>query len=428
MAFPMQPSSTSPRAKATRTKERRREQARGTGLGHPDVGAECRIPCVGRSVVLDADEGAPSGRGIDRVHPEERGSGAVHEPELLRRLRDGPDREELRELVRRLDANAPALSFHTEVAFGTFTLKYSTALRVWMMASGSDNFQRTPDILTWPGSTEIPAPQQTTHVCYDFDVDAAGNVVVLPDGIDAIQECSSAGVWNVHLAPFGGISADLGNVVYDAFSGRWIATSRDGSNAPVTIGSTDRVTWARITRPAFTGASVATLGSGSTVLAGNIVAQGFNGTNVQFSHSADGGTTWSAPQTFALGFAQDTGVDRYPKPIWNGSYWLACASSSGTASKIFKSTDGITWTNVATFANASVKSIAAIGDLWLGVTHFREMAISTDGGVTWRFGDRKLPTQPSLVMSNGLRFVITCQGSKLYPGGTAFGNGLAVLT
>lgn len=327
--------------------------------------------------------------------------------------------------------NAPALTFHDEVSIvNRLTMKYSAALRKWLSAGGTDGFERTGDILLWPGVTEIPVPQRDTRECYDFDVDPSGNIVVIPDGIDAVQECNAAGTWALQLAVFGGLAFATGNVVYDAFSGRWIAMSQQNAVAPPTIASTDRVTWAPLTPPALSGSSIPTLGSGSTNLAGNIVVQGFNGTNVQFSHSADGGTTWSAPQTFALGFTQYAAIDRYPKPVWNGSYWLAVAFSSGTASKVFKSTDGITWTNVATFANAQLVCLSAIGELWIAVTSGGEQLVSTDGGATWRWCDRKISTGGpliNLVAANGMRFVVT-SGAKIYPGGTAFGSGLAAAT
>lgn len=327
----------------------------------------------------------------------------------------------------------PALTFHTEVAqVNVYALKYSQALRKWLFCGGIDGFERTSDILLWPGATEIPSPQRCTCEAYDFDVDPAGNIVVVPDGIDAIQECSAAGTWALHTTVHGGTAYASPNVVFDVFSGRWITISKLVGNAPLTYSSTDRATWTQlIAPPAFTASSIATIGSGSTTLAGNLVAQGFTfgGTNVQFSHSVDGGTTWSAPQTFALGFALGNPW-RYPKPIWNGSYWLAVAFSGGTASKVFKSTDGATWTNVATFANTAICSIAAIGELWLGATPQGEQLVSTDGGTTWKYSDRKISTGGpalGLVVTNGQRFVITSQ-AKVYPGGTAFGSGLAVAT
>ncbi len=400
-----------------------------------DFAPDADYPAGGNSWNGQATKVSPPGASSVGLSPNQGNAAQYHNYLHNRRVVEGNSAKAA--IAASLDwtGQAPALSFHTEVTVSNpLAMKYSPTLRKWLACGGTDGFKRTADVLTWPGATEIPAPQRTTHECYDFDVDPSGNIVVVPDGIDAVQECDAAGTWALHLAPFGGLAFATGNVVYDAFSGRWIAMSQEVAVSPPTIGSTDRVTWSTLTTPGLSGGSFPTLGSGSTVLSGNIVVQGFNGTNVQFSHSSDGGTTWSTPQTFALGFTQAlASTQRLPKPVWNGSYWLAVAFSSGTASKVFKSVDGVTWTNVATFANAAITSIACMGDLWLGATVAAEYLVSTDGGVTWKWGDRKLvaspstSTLPSLVMTDGIRFLLASQ-SKVYPGDTAFGNGLAVAT
>jgi hypothetical protein len=150
---------------------------------------------------------------------------------------------------------APALTFHTDVTTGFTALafvKYSAALRKWLYCGGVDGFSRSQDIAGAAGSTEVVGGAvAVSNESYDFDVDATGNIVIAPDAIDAVQECSAAGTWTRHLAVTGGTSLATPSIVWDAFSGRWIIASVLAGGM-VLISSTDRVTWAALPHPGLT--------------------------------------------------------------------------------------------------------------------------------------------------------------------------------
>ena len=161
---------------------------------------------------------------------------------------------------------------------------------------------------------------------------------------------------------------------------------------------------------------------------GRIVMQGVVGTNVQFSKSDDGGVTWSAPVTIALGFTWAANQNN-PKPVWTGSRWVAIATDRTTKTRVFSSTDGVTWTSV--LLNSAFGNIQCAGELLLMTSTLANgsMAFSTDGGATWRWSDVVLPLSDVTiwVAFNGQRFAIFGTSSKVYVG-HAIGSGVSAVT
>lgn len=320
----------------------------------------------------------------------------------------------------------PALGFVAQVTLATVVdcMKYDAFSRKWMglNAQVNDMFLRTTNPAVWSTVTEISGGALTTRPCWDFDIDPAGNVLVVDDQIDGTKACTAAGVWTKVTGAIGNDPVKP-NLVYDPVSTLWcVAFRNSGSGVPRVRTSTNRGTsWTIRTTPVgIPTPSEITLGTNKT---GRIVMQAFSGTNGYFAYSDDGGVTWSAATTHALGFTAVSPTYYNAKPIWNGTHWLA-KFNDATGCKVFSSPDGATWTAVATLANTPIRSIAALGALWCGITTASDIVYSTDAGVTWRGADTRAFSAHS-VYSNHLRFIAT-GGSFCYIG-PGIGRGGAVL-
>lgn len=323
---------------------------------------------------------------------------------------------------------------------GTFRGHYSAARREWYLAGVSDMFIRSRDPFHFPATTEISVGAQFGvggMTTFDFDVAPNGDVVILTDTIDGVQEWNAAGpTWTKHTGTLGN-DPDQPSIRYAVTQGWWVAAYRYAAGPGTAVAtSTDRgATWTNRTMPAGmpAGATVVISSDGAGVL----VMQGFNSTNVYFSRSTDGGVTWSAVVTKALGVAPEKAGDAncYARPVWNGSVWLACASHVGSGAWVWTSPDGLTWTQTAHFTDATISLdwYSAIGGVMIAMLTdgTREyLAVSTDAGVTWKYGDVAFKVsgaaRPATIVRGSQRFIFPGISTSVWIGSACAGPVTAV--
>ncbi len=326
-----------------------------------------------------------------------------------------------------------ALTFHTDVDTGAATfgvVKYSDATQKWHALGDTvnDYFESTQKILEWPGTSEIPAPQLTANVAWDFDIDAAGNAVLVDQLEDNTRSRTAAGAWTLNVGT--GAVTIAPCILYEPVSGNWVLASQVGAEIKVRTSTNLFASYTDRTEPTFNVLGIVTGMAHNG--AGRIVMQSIQGTNVQFSYSDDGGVTWSAPSTHALGFtyAIAAGV-RFPRPVFVGSKWVAVGVNNTTGvTRVFNSADGITWTAVADLASVALSHIAGIGGIVVGLTTSTTSAlsggivVSQDDGATWRKCEGTFvfsATHPRDVAVTDSRFIILASG-RIFPG-IGFGEG-----
>ena len=340
---------------------------------------------------------------------------------------DTSAKDRLNELVNFTGQQA-ALNFRPASTCTGDLAKYRAGTWYFSSKGTADLFFRSNDLLSINSVTELPAPAKTTFVQADFDVDPSGNIVIVDESQDQMKHYT-AGTTTWAKFTVAGNTLVKPSLVYAVTAGLWcVAGPLTTGGGPINVRtSANRTTWTSRTPP--TGFSGVLANAGVSLGhdgAGVIVMQLVKGTDVTFSRSTDGGITWGAPQTLALGF---TGANPgyWPRPIWNGSYWLAHVTDGVNATKIYKSTDGAAWSQVASFTATRFRSIAAMGELWLALTGATSgIHVSTDGGATWRKFDLAIPGDT--VASNAIRFLVLHNaGGNAYPS-HAMGLGLELAT
>jgi hypothetical protein len=309
-------------------------------------------------------------------------------------------------------------------------VKWDPTTRTWYACGSQDFFVGTKDPYKWPTATAITAGALfAAGSTYDFDISPAGVIVVTDINAtptlfqDTYHERTAAGVWTKQSANVG-IGQYLPTVRYDVSSGLWCIACRNENNKSVAITTPDPhtpPTWTQHFIPSIPDTSDLTIGSNG---ANALVIQGTLGTTVYFSKSSDGGVTWSTAVPKALGFTA-TFPGSHPRPMWNGTHWLAFASDpSTTKTKVWTSTDGVTWTEVFSSVASGFQSVGFVDELWLALVKDGlsvALAVSTDKGVTWNFLDREFAFSspnalPSYVASNANRFLLTGVNSVFWPG------------
>jgi hypothetical protein len=261
-------------------------------------------------------------------------------------------------------------------------------------------------------------------------MDSAGNLLTVSQIIDNITKRTAAGVWSNPTSD-GNTTAEP-NILWEPVSGNWILAYTTGA---VLWTQTSGNTWAtRTTRtsPTFPGAARVTMAHNG---AGRVVMQGFNGTNTYFSYSDDGGVTWSAPTTLALGFTySNTSGTHHPRPVFNGNAWVAVGMNQTTGvTRVFTSPDGVTWSIGPSFTSTAINHIVGLGGIVVGTTintggvTSASIVFSADNGATWRktegtyvFGG----LQPLGVAATSSRFILLAS-NRILPGiGFFEGGGL----
>ncbi len=330
-----------------------------------------------------------------------------------------------------------ALTFQTSVGTSNSfnVLKYSEALQRWFgcAATPVDYLASTQQLLVWPAVTDVPGPQLTGVAIWDFDVDDAGNLVAVEQLIDNVKRRTAGGVWSRNGTE--GESTAEPNVIWEPVTGNWILAFTSTTAQWVRTSTDLFVTWTNRTAPAFPVAARVTLGHNG---AGRVVAQAFSGTDTLFSFSDDGGVTWSAPTTHALGFTYATaGARHHPRPVFNGKSWVAVGMNNTTGvCRVFTSPDGVTWSVAASYTSLAICNIAALGGIVIGCALNGANAAlsggivySADDGATWRRGEGTFnfsSTAPRGVANTSSRFVLLAN-QRIFPG-EGFMNGGGLVT
>lgn len=316
----------------------------------------------------------------------------------------------------------PALNFDRAGIAATNFSQAKFKNGVWYLSSSNtnDRFARTTDLYTIGAiSSEITGGGLVTAQKHsDFDVDNSGNIVIIDDAIDGFKHYNGSSWARVTGAL--SVDCDKPTIVWEPVSGLWCIVGTSAGTGPTKVWtSPDRTTWTLRTKPSgMPDGGHLTLGVNGL---GRMVMVRHGLTNaVRFAYSDDGGITWSAATSdFALGFTPGAGGGGFywPKPIWNGSYWLLAATVStggAGASKIFKSADGATWAEVDAQTDG-VRWMAPLGDLWIGLVNTTKLAFSV-GGEVWKLLPKTMPGNCETVWAGmGLFAAFDMTNDKLYP-------------
>ena len=259
-------------------------------------------------------------------------------------------------------------------------------------------------------------------------VDAAGNMVVTT-ATSVVYEYNFATVtWTYQSAAFSMAPAvgDAYAVVHDGT--RWVAYTTDVANRQLRS-STDRATWTNRTTTiassaiyTMSKARLATNGAGRVVSCAVIGSTGAT----EFLASTDGfatlvgGTYSSLAHGFTSLLAQSLTYNAA-----SGLFIFTCASSSAT--KVYTSTDGLSWTLVTTLATGRIQRIVTLGELWLAFVGVgsAQLALSVDRGVTWRtvgWWPDAFPTPTALASSGDQFLMTTTAGPAFYTTKTGIGG------
>lgn len=275
----------------------------------------------------------------------------------------------------------------------------------------------------WPdgttGSSLIPAPARFgVQPISDFEVDALGNVVAIPFGFDGLQVYDVGTTTWTKYSGLLGIDYEKWSISYDPGIATWCiaGSSPVGPTAGVWT-STNRTTWTPRTMPAgIPGGSFPTLAYADGVT----IMQAFSGTNVYVARSTNGGVTWSAAQSFPLGFSVGTIGFHWPRPVKTRNAWLACVSNGVPAvnqpSVLLRSLDnGATWSVARTFTTVGMRNLAAIDRVAVAMVGPNQLAASLDDGTTWHWVDGNFdegaPIAPRGVWAGDSRFIVAGGGS-----------------
>lgn len=325
------------------------------------------------------------------------------------------------------------LNFFQKVTATSATMiRYVPGQREWLEWDyGSNNALRVTDDIfdDWSSTDLLTDTTYNALPTCDVDGDDSGNRLVLFDNIDAASSYNGSTWTNLGGTVFGD-DPDRPALVWEPITGNWIAASKKASPglSAMASSSANRTTWTARTNP-FPADTFCTLAVNRL---GTAVMAGYNGTNLYVSRSTDGGVTWSAMTTLALGFTAEREGLYWLRPVWSGDRWYVAATNiTSTDTKVYASTDGSSWSLVATLTGWGFKSFAAIGHTIVALAvqttgDVPTVVVSVDRGVTWTKTDRAFVVQLHSVVSNGARFIIAA-GSRVYPS-LAVGSGVSAIT
>jgi hypothetical protein len=120
---------------------------------------------------------------------------------------------------------------------------------------------------------------------------------------------------------------------------------------------------------------------------------------LKIASSDDGGITWTDRVNVASVGTTDVDV---AFDASSGAWCVVCGAPA-TGGRVFTSSDGATWAQVATFGGTSyLRGVAAVSGLWVGVSvqAARGVHWSVDG-VSWKRAGYALGTSSGIASGNG---------------------------
>lgn len=274
---------------------------------------------------------------------------------------------------------------------------YAEGTRQWITVADNEEVRESGDWgHNWSASSVVAAAGAGEN-CKSIAVDPSGNVVVGTSNGYVFTKNATTGAW-AKVATIAGSSVQI--VAYDAASGLWV-TLCDGGASAVIKTSPDRATWTSRTPPTEWSDWTTYPAMGNLVIASNgagrhvVVGQGYNALGpvgaglLRVMTSDDGGATWTDRGTLATTIVSPT-VGHLSYNATTGHWLYSVGEVSGTPTgEVWRSSDGVTWTKIKTFANAALRGFAPDGVSWLGLARSgsSELALvaSDDDGVSWKF-------------------------------------------
>lgn len=312
--------------------------------------------------------------------------------------RDVAQQAQIQSLIDGTQRN-PALNFAAPVALSTGLahVVYNAVRRCWVGGGGVKNIQEsfTAGQQFNTGSTLAALTSSASILRIGVD-DTTGDMVATTDNLN-VFDGTGAGVWALTANPWGFLvnAGALTDIVHDGTGGHWVAYYADAFQS--LFSSTNRTTWTNrgVNLPA-TGGGALSKGRLATDKLGRCVLARLAGPNVtEICTTNDGGATFvgAAAVTITHGFASPSSSSiRYCATAGLFVYVVGTT----TASKLYTSPTGATWTLLRSFTGGGMMEVAFLGELWLASVYSGLLVESLDRGVTWR---RTNYTADSLIAS-----------------------------
>lgn len=199
-----------------------------------------------------------------------------------------------------------------------------------------------------------------------------------------------------------------GNVDYEPTSALYVALYRVGATGMRLDTSPDGVTWTARALPAawsgYTGSDNPHLGAAPGRVVG-VFPSVITSQTISVVYSTDGITYTAAPDLTSSIAVADFTAPIISRPVYDprGFWWFTVSSSTADTSEVWKSTDGVNFTQVATFADADVRirSASMLGPWWAMCLDNGGIVVSKDLGATWRWVASNAGTAANFNMRGG---------------------------
>lgn len=212
-------------------------------------------------------------------------------------------------------------------------------------------------------------------------------------------------------------------VVFEPISAKFVWMGINASNNLLARrASSPGTSWsAATTAPTGTWSGAAETAKAMAVnpVSGRVVyVAGTSSTVMKIATSDDGGANWTTQTDLTISIS---GGPLYVSLVYDTerAKWTCTLSNSSTASQVFESSDGITWTLIATLAKIQLRRMACLGGGLLiaaaniSGTSFVSVAgigivYSTDGGTTWLVGGQRMSAAVGVFGDENSGGVVAC--------------------
>ena len=240
------------------------------------------------------------------------------------------------------------------------------------------------------GNDWVSAGTATTFNFFDITSNANGDMVIVTSGGRIVDYTRATTTYTDRGAVLAGTPSGA-TVMWSPSASLWSCVYRNAALGLQAYTSPDRITWTSRTAglPAtLTGYAGTNNPQASVDASGNIVVLLNTGTATDYkgAKSTDGGITWTA---FTIATTVNASVSR---PVWSAydSAWMVSAyGGTPTATAVFTSPDGLTWTSVYTNATLNFQQLAVVDRLYAALGNDGRLYYSTSplATMTWRRAD-----------------------------------------